>query len=263
MKRVLLAAAAAALVLSGASAKAKKEKAPKAKKERAPKVKKTKAPKMPKEASFITEKGSGVVGCYTFNEKEIVNNEIIDHSGERINVYSNALDGSVLVEGKTGSGLRFDGDEYIDLDDSVLSGEGASFAAWVKPDRWIDWSRIFDVGDGKVADMWCGVEGGSGKLRVDIFGLAGGAVLHTDLPPAGEWSHVAVTFGDGYLKLYVNGTLADSKECAMKPAGIVETMLGLYVGRSNWPDSLFVGVMDNVVAANRVLTAEEIAELAK
>ena len=40
------------------------------------------------------------MGYYSFDE-EIVDNEVIDHSGNGLNVYTSALDGSITVDGKS------------------------------------------------------------------------------------------------------------------------------------------------------------------
>ena len=45
---------------------------------------------------YTIHEGDGVIGYYTF-EEEIVDNEVVDHSGQEMNVYTGALDGSVLV----------------------------------------------------------------------------------------------------------------------------------------------------------------------
>ncbi|MCH5290819.1 MAG: LamG domain-containing protein [Treponema sp.] len=208
--------------------------------------------------AYVIKSGDGVVGYYTFDEA-IDDNEVVDHSGLGINVYTAALDGSVQVEGKVGDGLSFNGeDEYITLEGDVLDGDGFTFAAWLKPNAWKDWTRVFDIGD-TTEDMWCGMDFETKKLRFDVIGGKGSCSLLADLPATGTWTHVAATLGNGKAAIYVDGKLADEKPVAVTVANIAANVQGIFVGRSNWPDPLFDGVMDEVLVANRAFSAKEIA----
>ncbi len=212
---------------------------------------------------YTIHEGDGVIGYYTF-EEEIVDNEVVDHSGQEMNVYTGALDGSVLVEGKEGQALQFNGeDEYLTIDSELLSGEGVTIAGWVNPSSWKDWARVFDIGDGSQCDVWCGMDFNTKMLRMDVFGAAGNVTILSPLPPTGQWTHIAATFGNGSAALYVNGKLAQKLPCPVKTADIAATATGIYIGRSNWAaDPLFNGAMDNVLVANRVFSDVQIAQLA-
>lgn len=249
MRRALLLFTAIVFVLSAACAKDKKEKG-------ARKNKKTRV--VPQ---AVMEKDSKAAGYYTFDEKDVKGNVIIDRSPMKLNAYSNALGGAKVVDGKDGGGILFDGDEYIDIDEKVLSGEGATFAAWVFASKWIDKSHIFDAGDGMTHDVWCGADGG--RLAAVMFGEEDEAEVSTALPKEKEWVHIALTFGDGKIVLYINGKEEEKASCNVKCGEIAKSWTGIYAGRSAWPDALFEGVMDNVCAFARALSAEEIAELAK
>lgn len=234
----------------------------KAKKEKAPKEKKAKGKKGAAEP-FVIKDGDGVMGYFSFDEDEVTDNEIIDHSGKGMNATTGALDGTVLAEGKSGNGMQFNGeDEYITIDNSMLGGDGATFAAWVNPTAWVDWARVFDIGDGNQCDVWCGMDFETKMLRMDVFGPAGAVQIRSPLPPQGKWTHIAATFGNGKAALYVNGKLAQKLACPVTSADIGATVTGVYIGRSNWAaDPLFNGVMDDVVVASRALTDAEIASL--
>ena len=211
-------------------------------------------------------KTGGVVGYYTFDE-EIDDStdsvEIVDHSGKGNNVFTTAMDGTEFDDGFDGQGLLFNGsDECILLDESVLSGSGFSFVAWVNPQNWKPWMRILDIGD-QIEDLWIGMDGVSGKLRMDVVGrgLSGITVL-APLPPTDEWTHIAGTIDGKSAKLYVNGKLCQRIPCPMTPEKLGKNVQGLFVGASNWaPDPAFSGVMDNVLVANRALSDKEITAL--
>ncbi len=203
---------------------------------------------------------SGIVGFYTFDEG-VKDNEIVDHSGAGINPSTGSLDDSVVVAGKNGKALKFNGeDEYITLEPEVMEGEGLTIAMWVNPTAWSAWCRLFDLGDTKV-DAWLGMDGITGMLRCDIFGPASNLSLMGKLPQIGKWTHVAVTFDGQAACLYINGKLAQKNGNAVLPAEIAATAQGLYIGRSNWPDPLFNGLMDDILIANRALSKAEIASV--
>ncbi|MCR4733733.1 MAG: LamG domain-containing protein [Treponema sp.] len=207
----------------------------------------------------ITE-DSGVIGYFTFDEG-VEDNEAVDHSGAGLNVYTGSLDPSAVTDGKNGKALVFNGqDEYITLEPETLEGEGVTIAVWVQPTAWSAWSRILDFGN-QVEDMWLGMDGGSSMLRLDVIGAKGNVTLATKLPQIGTWTHVAVTLGDGLACLYINGKLVQKNGVGVTPADIAANALGLYIGRSNWPDPLYVGNMDDLLVANRAFSKEEIASV--
>lgn len=242
------------LIAVDVSAKAKKEKAPKA-----PKVKKAKGGKGAGGTPYVIKDGDGVVGYYTFDE-EIEDNELVDMSGTGHNVSTAALDGSVLTEGKNGKALQFNGeDEYITLDESLLSGDGFTVALWVKAASWAVWGRMFDFGDTKT-DVFVAVDGRTpGTLGMREEGTE--SQVNCPLPPQGKWVHVAATFGGGKMALYVNGKQSQELDCPVEVSQLAAgDPLGLYVGRSNWAaDPMFNGAIDDLLVASRSFSADEIA----
>jgi len=211
------------------------------------------------DGKFVITENSGVVGYYTFSEEIPDTLEVTDHSGNDIPVYTAALDGSELDDGHDGQGLYFNGqDEYITLDPSVLDGEGFTFAAWLNPESWKVWARVLDIGNQK-EDLWIGMDWATRMLRMDVIGAKGAVSVLSPLPVVGEWTHLAATIDGGVAKLYINGKLAQRIPCREKPADLAANVQGIYVGASNWPDPLFHGVMDDILVANRALSAGEIA----
>ena len=58
-----------------------------------------------------------------------------------------------------------------------------------------------------------------------------------------QWAHVAVTLGGGTAKLYVNGELKATKSgITIKPSDIKPSKN--YIGKSQFPDPLFNGMID-------------------
>ena len=123
------------------------------------------------EGKFVITEDSGVVGYYTFEEEIDDSQEVADHSGNDIPVYTAALDGSELDEGHTGDGLYFNGnDEYITLDPSVLDGDGFTFAAWLNPEAWKVWARVLDIGNQK-EDLWIGMDWQTRMTKLNVTAL--------------------------------------------------------------------------------------------
>ena len=72
-----------------------------------------------------------------------------------------------------------------------------------------------------------------------------------------KWHHCAATFGDGKLSLFVDGTLAVTKEIRSNRSGR-QALIGARFGGSaeRWPGSI-----DDVRIYDRVLTADEVKAL--
>jgi hypothetical protein len=70
-----------------------------------------------------------------------------------------------------------------------------------------------------------------------------------------QWSHVAVTFGGGTFKIYVNGTQA----ATLNKTGTMATSTNpLRIGGNTIWSEYFAGLIDEVRIYNRVLSAAEI-----
>ncbi|MDP7024361.1 MAG: LamG domain-containing protein [Kiritimatiellia bacterium] len=77
--------------------------------------------------------------------------------------------------------------------------------------------------------------------------------------PSEEWTHLAMTWGDGALKLYVNGELHGQRVIKGAP---MFPKRKLFIG-SRWTGSTltFTGVIDDVVIYRRAIEAEEVKHL--
>lgn len=201
------------------------------------------------------------LSIYNF-EQPIEDGDIPDASGNELLGYAGG-DGT-LTDGKYGKAMVFNGSDcYVTLDESVFDSDEFTFAAWVKPDMWKDWSRILDIGDGSSSDLWLGYAGVEHQLRLDVFGPQGAAVtLLAATPAAGQWTHVAVTLGKGKASLYVNGNLIQQVPCTNKLSGFVHGQA--YVGRSNWSaDPLFAGAMDEIYVSGTCGSGKQIKAIMK
>jgi hypothetical protein len=84
--------------------------------------------------------------------------------------------------------------------------------------------------------------------------------LVTSALPVDAWSHVAVVLGNGTAELFVNGVLKASTATTIKPSDFNPVLN--YIGKSQWPDPLFNGAIDDFRIYNHALTATDLADLA-
>jgi hypothetical protein len=133
--------------------------------------------------------------------------------------------------------LYLDGrDAYVSLPPDLFSGlSETTIEAWVKWDKILKWSRIFDFGrEGNAVVLQS--EKSSRTLNFVIWDRDGrrrGLELRNAIP-TGEWFHVAAVCGRSGMRLYLDGELAGSDGYT---GGLEELSGGnYYIGRSNWPD---------------------------
>ena len=171
--------------------------------------------------------------------------------------------GTSYGAGHTGTGsLVLDGASgYAALPAEIANYDQLTVAAWVYWNGGGAWQRIFDFGNGTDEYLFLTPNSGSGTLRFAIKN--GGAEQLVDTSPlaVGQWTHVAVTLGGGTAKLYINGAEVNSSASfTIKPSDI--TPILNYIGKSQWPDPLFDGSIDDFQVYNYALSAPEIDALA-
>ncbi|MER5427880.1 beta-L-arabinofuranosidase domain-containing protein [Streptomyces sp. NPDC002588] len=156
--------------------------------------------------------------------------------------------------------------QYVDLPAGVLGGASAvTLAAWVRPTHDGAWARVLDFGSDTTRYLYLAARNARGVPRFAITtGGAGGeqGLDGTAALPLDEWSHLAVTIGDGTGTLYVDGTaVARNTAMSLTPAAL-GTLTDHWLGRSHYAsDPVFAGAFGGFDVFSRALTAEEIAGL--
>ncbi|XEC95849.1 LamG-like jellyroll fold domain-containing protein [Paenibacillus tarimensis] len=162
--------------------------------------------------------------------------------------------------GKIGQAIELNGtDSYVTLpsEHNVSAADQITIATWVYWNGSSQWQRIFDFGNNTSQYMFLTPRTGSNTLRFGIKNGGGEHTVETSQLSANEWMHVAVTLGDGSLKLYVNGDLkAETNNITIKPSDFKPSKN--YIGKSQWPDPLFSGKIDEFRVYDSVLSADEI-----
>jgi hypothetical protein len=135
--------------------------------------------------------------------------------------------------------------------------------AWVKLNSTANWARIFDFGGNTTNYMFLTPQNGSTtRLRFGITtNSAGGEQQINGLSAlaAGAWYHVAVTLNGNTGILYLNGVAVGTNSAmTLRPSSLGGTVNN-YIGKSQWPDPYFNGLIDEFRIYSVALAPAEIA----
>jgi hypothetical protein len=193
--------------------------------------------------------------------------------------FTNAADGTfrtgnaAYATGIENEAVVLDGvDDAVDLGNIDLDpvANEVTLSAWFKADS-------FDKNDGRVLSKATGISENSHLWMLSTIKsgpnyyvrarLRTGSNTSTYIPASGQiftgtWYHVALTYGDSLVKMYLNGNLVGS----WTKSGTLGTDNTVGVSIGNQPDGAgdraFDGLIDDVRIYDRALTASEISELA-
>ncbi len=167
--------------------------------------------------------------------------------------------------GKSGQGLKLDGtaNSYAFLPSNVVSTlSNYTISSWVKMDALANWMRVFDFGTGTSKYLFLSVQTGTaGQVRFAIKnGGSEQGMTYNYAVPLNTWTHFAITQSGNTCSMYINGALvATNTAVSIKPSTI-GSMNQNYLGKSQWPDPMFKGSIDEFKIYNRALSAAEIVE---
>jgi hypothetical protein len=221
---------------------------------------------------------NGLVGYWPFN------GNANDASG---NGNNGTVNGATLTTdrfGQTNKAYDFNGTNNritIPHSNSLQLNNGATFSLWARID-----TMNFDIGsndfDARLIDKCTpgGTDGylidynhrttspnpayfnlcsqGSSRLRTII---GGSAILTNCLNPYSNWTHWIITFNNGILKSYINGTPSDSN--LTSSSTIQQNLNDLVFGyaTSGSSNTWLNGQLDDIGIWNRALTQQEITAL--
>ena len=192
----------------------------------------------------------GLVLYLTFNEGDLEGETAKDVWGEH--------DGTIVgdakvVAGKFGTALEFDGaGSYVEVPDheDLQLWERHTLEAWIFQTESRS-SRIIDkIGAGTANGPHLDTHPGT-TLRSCAGNCISTAVDYT----LEEWHHAVVTFDEGEVKLYLDGSLEGEGSVASPLAG---NALTLKVAADSNGQNLFMGIIDEVRVYNRALTEDEV-----
>jgi len=175
--------------------------------------------------------------------------------------------GATFVAGNLNNGLKLDGtaNGYATLPANVVSTlNDFTISTWIKLTATATWARAFDFGTGTTKYMFLAPKSGSNYLRYAITTGSYGSeqqINSTTTIGTGVWTHVAVTLSGNLGIMYVNGVeVGRNTAMTLKPSSLGNTNQN-YIGKSQFPDAMLNGFMDDFRIYNRALTATEIANL--
>jgi glucose/arabinose dehydrogenase/chitodextrinase len=202
----------------------------------------------------------GLVASYGFDEG--AGTAATDSTG---NSNHGTINGPTWTIGRFGQALSFDGtnDRVTVPDSSTLDlTNGMTLEAWVKPTvTGTAWKTVLFKHRNNNATNMVYVLYGNRNTSVPNAEITVGTSVKAANGPSGSglplnvWSHLAATFDNATLRLYVNGTQIAS----LATAGPIATSTGdLWIGANNIWSEWFSGAIDEVRVYNRALTATEI-----
>jgi len=173
------------------------------------------------------------------------------------------LGGVSFVAGKVGTdAIVLNGtNAFVQLPPDLANQQEMAIAAWVYWNGGAIWQRIFDFGNSEAQNMFLSPSGDAGQLR---FAIKNGGeeqrLTYAAGLPTGKWSHVAVTLGGSAARMYLDGKqVAESNTFTISPLDFKPVLN--YIGRSQYPDPLFNGRIDDFMVYNYALSANEVAVL--
>lgn len=212
--------------------------------------------------------GSGLVGWWTFDGKEITTTAVLDKSttgasGTRTN-------GPISIAGKTAQAMSFDGsNDYVAMPAAAQTTIGNltsnfSLSAWIKPKTLSGIDRIV-VHSVDVSSGGFGFGTNGTGLRFTTFGVKDYDTTTVTLVKD-KWYYVtAVMDSDFDTSFYVDGAFRE--KILHTAAGNANTddefLIGSHINAAGAIIESFDGVIDDVRVYNRALSADEVYNLFK
>ena len=167
--------------------------------------------------------------------------------------------GAAWSSGRIAASLRFDGiNDYVDIGnpDNLKIKKAITLEAWVKTGS-NQWQTIISKwGSGNNLSYELAITG-SGTAYFTIANQDGfnTPLLGTSVINNGQWHHLVGTYGNGEMKIYVDGVF-EGTTVKSGDIGIndVDVRIGHEVRNNNW----FNGDIDEVVVYPRILPIDEI-----
>ena len=202
-------------------------------------------------------------------------NNVNDSSGNNLN--GTTTGDPVYAAGRSGMALVLDGsDDYAELPigNLVSTLTDCTISTWVNwtPGETSMWSRIFDFGTGTSTNWFLSPYANNNRIRAaiklsDSVGeqQADGADGDNGILEANNWQHLTVVINTAddpnTMKLYLNGNLIGTRNnLTTLPMDLGVTNQN-YLGKSQWPDPAFQGMIDDFRIYDTAMTAGEVKYL--
>ena len=184
---------------------------------------------------------------------------------ETVNGNHAALYGKLTQEdGHFGQAVSLNGtDNFIQLPATIANSRELTFSTWFYWRAGDAWQRIFDFGNDTDHYVFlCPKPNTTNRLRLGIKNGGTEQTLDSKVTHrANQWIHVAVTFAEDAITLYLNGEpVGTTTSISARPADF--RPIFNYVGRSQFTsDPMFKGSIDDIRIYNYALSADEMSAL--
>ncbi|MBQ2663499.1 MAG: family 43 glycosylhydrolase, partial [Clostridia bacterium] len=136
-----------------------------------------------------------------------------------------------------------------------------SISVWAKPESNAVWNRIYDLGGGTDNYVFLTVSEGSAP-RFAVKHNSEQSVTAGDAVTLNEWHNFVLTRDGNLTSMYIDGFLVSStSEISFHPSDL-GTFTQMYLGKSQWPDPYFKGMIDDFAVYDYALGEDKIHELA-
>ncbi len=177
------------------------------------------------------------------------------------------------VDGMAGNGkaLSLNGlDNYVEVPVGgvIESTDSITISCWADfSNEGGNWQRLWDFGSGEGANPYLFLSPRAGATGPIRFAIRSATVDESWIESASTlssgWQHVtAVVDGETrVMRLYINGDLVSEGNTEVVPSDLGNTVQN-YLGKSQWPDALYQGSIDEVMIYTRALSHGEVRYLA-
>ena len=161
--------------------------------------------------------------------------------------------------GQFGKALSFDGSAlaYVQVGTFRIEGD-MSFSGWAYKRNLGNWQRMFDFGSGTNDNLLIANRGTTSEVEWGIRRGGGNiGLVAQDFWTLNEWQHIVATVDQSsVMKIYRNGQLMGSR-LGHLPRNMAR--VNQYIGKSNWPDAYFDGMMDDLRVYDRAINQDEVS----
>lgn len=175
------------------------------------------------------------------------------------------------VPGFTGQAINLTGGwdfwgDHVELPVNVANSDDITIATWVYWRGGAPFQRIFDFGVDTNRYMFLtpSSDGGRMKFAITTRSWWDEQSMETTALPANQWVHVAMTLRGNTGTLFVNGVPQIAGYIFKNPSDLyvdANAAQRNFIGRSQWSDPTFNGLVDDFRIYRRALSAAEIATL--
>ena len=146
--------------------------------------------------------------------------------------------------------------QYAIAAEGIVEYKDITISLWVYWNGGGNWQRIIDFGNDTNQYLFLTPSNG-GECR---FAVSNGGEEFVSVPAiaSGEWTMITATLSGDTARLYVNGQLEGTGTITHDPVDIAATLN--YVGKSQYPDPFFNGIIDDMKVYSYARTTEEIAQ---